>query len=252
MQHLNWILAALFLPLFPLGMVFNALFQRVHMVSLRVGLLLLWPLPGVWILQHSPAAIPEWAVYWALFSAVLYGFRAVAVKEFGVWIGFLATSSWVLNWAGFESGVGANDVVFHVLAFSLPLSLLTILVAELERRYESAYTGVISGLAQGQPRLSGLFVVAMLSVIGSPLFPSFFSMLDKIKQTVIVLPVITVGLIAVWFLWSWSGMRLLQGLLVGPAVQISRGDVGYGVTVTFTTLFIILIAVGIYLTKVML
>ena len=102
MQELSWIIAALFLPLFPLGMVFNALFQRVHIVWLRVALLLAWPLPGVWILQDVKPIVPDWVIYWALFSALLYGFRAVVVKEVGVWIGFLATSTWALAWIGFE------------------------------------------------------------------------------------------------------------------------------------------------------
>lgn len=252
MQDMNWIAAILFFPLFPFGMIFNTVFQRVRSGLLRVVLLLTWPLPGVWILQHTASVMPGWIAYWALFSAVLYGFRAVVIKEFGMWIGFLATSSWVLIWIGFESGVGIDNIVFHIFAFSLPLSLVTILVAELEKRYESAYTGVVSGLAEAQPRLSGLFVVAMLAVIGSPLFPAFFSMLDKIKQTIVVLPVVTAGLVSVWFLWSWSGMRLLQGLLVGSAVQLPKDDIGYGVMALYITLFMILIIAGMYFSRVML
>ena len=41
--------------------------------------MLIWPLPGVWILQSASPVIPDWVSYWALFSAMLYGFRAVVV-----------------------------------------------------------------------------------------------------------------------------------------------------------------------------
>lgn len=252
MQEMSWIIAALFLPLFPLGMVFNALFQRVRMVWLRVALLLSWPLPGIWILQTTTPLIPDWVTYWALFSAVLYGFRAVVVKEFGVWIGFLATSTWALNWIALQFGVALDELVLHALAFSLPLSLLAILVAELERRYESAYAGIISGLAQAQPRLSGLFVIAMLAVIGSPLFPAFFSMLDTITHTVTVLPAIAVGVVTVWLLWSWSGVRLLQELLVGPASGVQQADISHGITMVYGTSLVVLIIAGLYLSGVLL
>jgi len=252
MQELSWIVAALFLPLFPLGMVFNALFQRVRIAWVRVIILLVWPLPGIWILQNASLVIPDWIVYWALFSAVLYGFRAVVVKEIGVWIGFLATSTWALNWIALASGVVLDELVLHVLAFSLPLSLLTILVADLERRYGSAYTGVVSGLAQAQPRLSGMFVVAMLAVIGSPLFPAFFSMLDIITHTIMALPVIAFGLVMVWLLWSWSGIRLLQELLVGPAPQVQHDDISRSIAITYGMSLVMLIIGGLYLSRVLL
>ena len=93
MPKFIWMAAALFLPLFPLGMVFNALFQKVKNAWLRVVVMLVWPLTGVWILQSASVAIPDWVIYWALFSALLYGFRAVVVKEFGVWIGVIAVDS---------------------------------------------------------------------------------------------------------------------------------------------------------------
>ena len=252
MQEQSWIIAALFLPLFPLGMIFNALFQRVRAAYLRVLMLLAWPLPGVWILHNATFVVPDWVIYWALFSAMLYGFRAVVIKEFGMWIGFLATSTWALNWIALAFGVRLDQLVLHTLAFSLPLSLLAILVAELERRYQSAYTGVICGLAQAQPRLSGLFVVAMLAVIGSPLFPAFFSMLDTITHTMIVLPAIAVGVVVVWLLWSWSGIRLLQDLLVGPGTPVSHKDISFGVTMTYGSSLVVLIIGGVYISGVLL
>ena len=252
MHEYSWIVAAFFLPLFPLGMVFNAIFQRIQFTALRVIILLIWPLPGIWILQTGTTLIPDWIIYWALFSAVLYGFRAVVIKDFGIWIGFLATSTWALIWIALVFGVEPDHLMMHALAFSLPLSLLTVLVAELERRYESAYTGVISGLAHAQPRLSGLFVIAMLAAIGSPLFPAFFSMLDTITHTMATLPAIVIGVVTVWLLWSWSGIRLLQDLLVGPAMPVSHDDISYGVTMTYGSSLVVLLIGGFYLSGLLL
>ena len=252
MQELSWILVAFFLPLFPMSMVFNALFQRARTGLLRVPILLAWPLPGILMLQNITSPIPEWVVYWALFTALLYGFRAVVIKEFGMWIGFLATSTWALTWIALTFGVALDQLVLHALAFSFPLAILSILVAQLEHRYESAYTGVISGLAHAQPRLSGLFVVVMLAVIGSPIFPAFFSMLDTIIHSMIALPLIAVGVVTVWLLWSWSGIRLLQDLLVGPATPVSHEDVSYGVAVTYGSSLVILIIGGFYISGVLL
>ena len=54
MPEPSWIVAGLFLPLFPLGMVFNVLFQRIRNAWLRALLLLAWPLAGLGLLQLLP------------------------------------------------------------------------------------------------------------------------------------------------------------------------------------------------------
>ncbi len=251
MDTLSWILAALFLPLFPLGMVFNLLFQRVRAVWLRTLLLLLWPLPGVWILHAVPPELSGGLLLWALASALLYGFRAVVVRELYVWTGFLATSAWSLAWIALAAGSGLDQLILQVLAFSLPLALLTNLAAALERRYESAFAGIVRGVAQAQPRLAGMLVITLLAVIGSPLFPAFFSMLGNVTGTVGSMPVVAIGVATVWFLWSWSGARLLQELLVGPA-HLTAQDLSRGATTTCAALLLLLVAAGLYLSGVLL
>ena len=252
MREYSWIIATLFLPLFPFGMVFNAVFQRVRISWMRVAIMLLWPLPGVWILQTAAPIVPGWVVYWSLFSALLYGFRAVVIKEFGVWIGFLATSTWALSWTALAFDIKPDELLLHVLAFSLPLTLLILLVAEVETRYESAYVSVISGLAQAQPRLSGLIVITLLAAIGSPLFPAFFSMLDTIAHAISVLPIIAFGLVVVWLLWSWSGICLLQELLVGSVSQSKHNDISHGITITYGASLLMLIVAGLYMSRILL
>lgn len=252
MPSWSWIVAGLFLPLFPLGMLFNLLFQRVTNRWSRVLLLLVWPLPGVWIVHGAAPEISSWILAWALLSAGLYGFRAVVVREFSVWIGFIATSSWALGWMALANGASSDELLMHVLAFSLPLALLMLLTAEVEKRYESAYAGIVSGLAQAQPRLSGLLVLAVLAVIGSPLFPAFFAMLTDITHAIALWPMVAFGIALVWLLWSWSGVRLLQELLVGPAMQTHDEDISQLTTTTYGATLVALVIGGLYLSKVML
>jgi NADH:ubiquinone oxidoreductase subunit 4 (subunit M) len=134
-----------------------------------------------------------------------------------------------------------------VSAFSLPLVLLVQMTAEVESRYESAYAGIVSGIAEAQPRLGGVLVIVVLAVIGSPLFPAFFALLDSLMHAVRVLPVAAPGVVVVWMLWSWSGMQLLQQLLVGPAMVVHGSDMSRLMTAGYALSLSALLVAGIYL-----
>ena len=252
MQSMALLLAGFFLPLFPMSIVFNFVFQRVSAAWLRVILLLVWPLPGLWLIANSSSQLADTLVFWGLLTSILYGFRTVVVKELSVWTGFIATSAWSLLWVAEYLGAKVDDLLMHAYAFSLPLVLLAILVARLERQYESAYAGVVTGLAQEQPRMTGLIVVVMLAVIGSPLFPSFFSLLTNINNVVMVMPSFALAIVLVWLLWSWSGIRLLQELVVGDPAVIQYDDISQSMTTLFFISFIMLVAGGLYMSEVLL
>lgn len=252
MQDYIWLVAALFLPLFPFSMVFNAVYQRLAIPYLRFMLLLVWPIPGVLILNNAITELSEWVLYWALATSLLYAFRAVAVREAGVWGGFMATSAWSISWIIFIVGDDANGVILHVISFALPLALMSLLVGEIVHRYESAYAGIVSGVAQAQPRLSGLIIVVMMAVIASPLFPAFFSMLVTTTSLVLTYPVLAAGLVLIWLIWSWSGVRLLQELLVGPALPYKYRDISRSRAMAYIVLIILLILSGLYYSGVLL
>ena len=254
MTSMNLLLAGLFLPLFPMSIVFNYVFQRASSVWLRVFIILVWPLPGFWLIENSATELVDIDiyVYWALFTAVLYSFRSVVVKELSVWTGFIATSAWSLLWVAEYLGATVNDLVMHAFAYSVPLVLLALIVARLERQYESAYVGVVTGLAQEQPRMAGIVVVVILAVIGSPAFPSFFSLLSNINNVVILLPSVALVITLVWLLWSWSGIRLLQELIVGDPAVLRHDDIGFSQTMLFGLSFILLVGGGLYMAEVLL
>lgn len=247
MQSFSWILAGLFLPLFPLSMLFNTIYQRADNVWLRLTLLLIWPLPGIWLLVNSGGGRPDWLLFWALLSAALYAFRAVVIRELGIWSGFMATSAWSLAWFVTGAEAPAVTLLIQVLSFSIPLLLLNLLAAEIERRFDSVYAGIVSGLALTVPRLSGLLVVTVLAVIGSPLFPGFFSMLSNITHTLMNNPLAGLGIGLVWLLWSWSGIRLLQQFLVGQECRSKQADIGRVAGLGYLTLLILLISGSLYL-----
>jgi NADH:ubiquinone oxidoreductase subunit 4 (subunit M) len=247
MQTLNWVAAGFFLPLFPLGMIFNAVFQRIPTAWGRAVLLLAWPLPGVWLIQGVTTDMPAWMLYWVLFSAVLYSFRAVVVRELGVWTGFIATSAWVMGWIGIAAGFTADELMMYLLAFSLPLAMLCMVTREITRRYQAAYAGIVSGIAQAQPRLSGILVIVVLATIGSPLFPAFFAMLDSITHAVDFMPSMAAGILVVWLLWSWSGIRLLQEILVGSPTRFLHEDISRMLTTAYAISLLILVLGGTYL-----
>ncbi len=247
MTHTGLLIAALFVPLFPLSMVFNLLLQRLRNNVWRALVMLVWPLPGVWLLQQAASDIPHWFVQWAILSALLYSFRAVVIRDMVIWAGYLATSSWALLWLVAAAGIDRDALLWHVLAFSLPLAILMIIAAELERRYESAYAGVVSGVAQAQPRLAAIFVMTLLAIIASPVFPAFFAMLNSLVYVASSMPVIAIGIVCVWLIWSWSAMRLLQDLLVGSALRSLKTDISVLRTIAYALVLLLLAGAGLYL-----
>ena len=93
-----YLLAGLFVPVFPLSMVFNRLFAATRNTWLRSLLLLLWPQIGLLLIGTAETDIPNWLLSLALFTSVFYAFRAIALREMGQWTSFLATSLWALLW----------------------------------------------------------------------------------------------------------------------------------------------------------
>lgn len=211
------LLAAVFLPLFPFSAVFTALYQRAGHAAVRVGLLLAWPQIGLILAGRLAGPVPDSVIALALATAVLYALRALALRELGQWIAFLATSLWTLLWLVGPGEAAAITAHWHALGMSAPLALLALLTASLERRFGAAYTGLYAGLAQTLPRLAGVLVVAVLAAVALPLFPAFFTMLALLLISAPAMPAASLALLGVWLLWTWSGARMLQGLVVGRA-----------------------------------
>src|SRR3569623_1666930 len=98
MSSMMWLLSAFFLPLFPLSMGFNAVFARLRHPLLRTALLLIWPQIGVLALSLEPPPLPEWVLALAVTTSILFGVRALALRELGLWTSLRSTSSGTLLW----------------------------------------------------------------------------------------------------------------------------------------------------------
>lgn len=246
MPDIIFLLAGLFLPLFPLSMVFNALFDRLQHVALRCALLITWPHIGLAIIHSTDTNVPTWIISWALATSLLYALRMLALRGVGQWNSFLATSMWAMLWL---TTTDMNQSMHHIYTFGVtaPLVLLALLSAGLEKRFGAAYTGLYGGLAQSIPRFAGVLVVVILAAIATPLFPGFFIMLKLIMNTSLAMPAATFALLIIWLLWSWAGARLLQGLIVGPASQGEATDLNLMSCWSYVIALIALMLSGIYL-----
>ncbi|HSH28280.1 MAG TPA: hypothetical protein VK971_00110 [Thiohalobacter sp.] len=241
-----YLLAGLFLPLFPLSMAFNLLLRRLRRPGPRTLILLVWPQIGLALATRAPLPPPDWLLYWALLSSVLYAFRALTLRELGLWSGFIASSLWALLWLVLARP-GAVPPALHGLGLSVPLVLLGLLGAGLEQRFGAVYAGLHGGLAQRLPRLSGVLVVVVLAVIAMPLFPPFFTLLSLTLATAATAPGMALALVTVWLLWSWAAARLLQGLVVGPGHGNGAADLSRAATWAYAAVLSLLAGAGLYL-----
>lgn len=246
MALVTYLAVAIFLPAFPLSMVFNALYARAGFVVLRALFLLVWPQIGVFLLSASIVTPPRGLMFVAVFTSLFYGLRALALRDVNRWVGFLATSAWALLWIPAAQGVDAWMLHIYAFGFSAPLVLLTVLAWELERRFGAAYTGLYGGLAQALPRFSGVLVFVVLAIIATPVFPGFAAMLKFIVAALPVTPFSAAGVVGVWLLWSWSGARLLQGLIIGPVTTEFTPDLGRSTTWLYAGVLCGLAVAGIY------
>jgi NADH:ubiquinone oxidoreductase subunit 4 (subunit M) len=248
MSSLGYVLAAVFLPLFPFSMLFNQLLARLANARLRMILLLLWPQLGVLALLRLGEGPPTWMVWWAVATAILYALRSVVLRDLGLWTGYMATSAWSLLWpaAGFAaSSEGGDALALHAVALSLPFVLLAWLTDRLESEFGAAYAGVCGGLAETLPRLSGLLVLAVLAAVATPVVPGFFTLLSITIHALPVMPGAVVLILTVWLLWAWSGVRILRGFIVGPACAEPRRDLGATAVGLFVLAFVVLVLAGI-------
>lgn len=201
-----------FLPLFPLSMILTAFFKYVPWAWLRALIVLAWPQIGLTIAFSTHAELPQWAVGWAVLTAAFYALRMLTLRDFSTWIAFIAASAFALLWIGLVNANSEAMLRMQGLSFSTSFITATVVVSMLKNRLGAAYGSLHCGMAQRLPRFAGVLVMAVLTAIATPLFPSFFAMIAVLSEASFLA---AVGVLLVWLLWSWAGVRLLQGFLPG-------------------------------------
>ncbi len=212
---MHWyLLAVLFLPLFPFSILFTWLYSRSPNLPLRLLLMFAWPLIGWLFLQQAPDNLPPWLYYWAILTALLYAFRSLVLRDLAQWLAFMAVSLLSISWLIFLFSTPLATGL-SVILLLLPLVFLIVLHQFISESYGGAYAGKVDGLIINTPRLAGLMVFVILALMAMPVSPGFFVLLELLTLSILPYPVIALGLLLLWMLWSWSGMRLLQGFLTG-------------------------------------
>ena len=246
------LLAGIFLPLFPLSMVFNAMLDRITQSWLRVLLFFAWPLIGLFMVLDRDLVLPDWLLPLALSTSALYAVRLLTLREVNQWSGFLATSLWSLLWLPMMQETPSALLYGYAISMSVPLVLLVLLSAGLEQRFGAAYTGLYGGLARTIPRFAGVLVTVVVAAIATPLFPTFFIMLDMVVNTISATPLAAIVLLLIWLFWSWAGARLIKGLIVGRASVVEIADMEITTIALYSVALLALAVGGIYLSGVIL
>jgi hypothetical protein len=247
MSDLLWIPAAIFLPLFPFSLLFNQVMPRIPRAGLRILLLLAWPQIGIALLAAAQAPLPSWIAAWAVATAALYGFRALVVRDLGLWIPFMGTSIWALLWLPATLGPGSALLPLHALGASLPLVVLVLVGVGLEHRFGAAFAGVSRGLVQTYPRLAFIFVMSVLATVATPPAPAFFTLLSGISISTPTAPGIALAVATTWLFWAWAAARLIQGFIVGPAEARPQPDISRATSWLFGAVIAALAAQGLVL-----
>ena len=247
LEMLIILLAGIFLPLFPLSMVFNAILDRITHSGLRLLLFLAWPLIGLFLMLDRDLVIPDWLLPLALSTSALYALRLLTLREVNQWNGFLATSLWSLLWLPVIQEPPTALLYGYAISMSVPLLLLVLLSAGLEQRFGAAYIGLYGGLARTIPRFTGVLVTVVAAAIATPLFPTFFIMLDMVIKTIAASPLAAIVVLLIWLFWSWAGARLIQGLIVGRASIVKIADMEITTIGLYSAVLLALVVSGIYL-----
>lgn len=236
-------LIALFLPLFPLSVVPNLIYARLHAPLARAALLLLWPQIGVSLLYVVQPQIPGFVPIWALLSAGLYAVRLLTMRDLGSWAGLFASSALALTWALVARGADETTLRLFVFWFSLPPALIALLTRPLIQRFGAAYAGLFAGLAERQPRLGIVLTAVVLSTVATPPFPSFFALLNLLHGLDSAL---ALGVLGVWLIWGWAATRLFQGLVAGHGHTIVAADFTHASLLTYSAVLAVFAAAGLW------
>ena len=247
------VIVGLFLPLFPFSMLFNLLFARLEHPVVRIMLLIAWPLTGlllVELLGLNTSQEMSLVLGWAIVTALLYALRMLVIRELNHWAGFLATSLWSLLWVPVSQGERFASLQLDVLGLTAPLLLIIIVALMLSRRFGAAFAGLYNGIAIQLPRLSTILVISVLAAIGTPMFPTFFSMLSFMLNSSVFT---ATAILVTWLLWSWGGALIIQGFAVGESGQAwQHQDIGHdidsGTSMILLVALVALVVLGITLT----
>lgn len=245
MDWLKLLPLAVLLPLFPASMLFNWVERRLEAPWAKAALMLVWAQAGIGVLLWLAPEVPAFVSVWAVGTALFYAVRALVLNEATAWTAFMFVSLLSLSWLLPIGQLGLGQAQLYMLLAILPLLLLNLLSSMMIARFGSAYLGLVGGLVHRYPRLSTLIALSVLAAMATPPFPLFFYLIELISVLSLGL---SIGVLTVWYLWGWAGVRLLQRLVLGPDVcrDPKVSDLSRGVTWGMVAIYVFLGLFGLW------
>lgn len=247
MDWLWYLCAGLFLPLYPLSVIPNAMLSRLTAPSAKAVLLPVWALLGVGLLAQSDSRIPMELAWWGGLTALLYAVRLLTVRDIGAWAGFALSSALALLWlvGAAEAAPDTRLLAIYALSFAVPLSILLLLSGTLIQRFGAAYAGLYRGLGASMPRYATLLVITLLAVVATPVFPSFAALFAAAHR---VAPWPVLMLLLNWLLWTWAAVNLLREIVFGrPYDEAPPTDIAAAPAAVYAMVLVLWFAAGVYL-----
>jgi hypothetical protein len=235
-----FLIAGLFLPLYPLSILPNALLQGQLGGTTRLGserrrgpvlksiLVMVFPVMGIGLVALGSTTLADGdskvlTVFgvWGGLTSVLYAFRLLSAKDGEIWISHLFSSAVALIWVGIPYSL---NPILPAIGLSVSLIPLVFMLEQLTGRFGIARSGLYPGLCSCMPLFAHLFIAAVLAAIAVPFSPSFFAVAALAfggvasDEVVVLLPICLS-----WLLWTWAGVNLLTGIVWG----VPRDDLSY-------------------------
>jgi hypothetical protein len=161
---LSFLLAGLFLPLYPLSIVANLFLKRQSPLegsdplagpAVKALAIVLMPLAGVALVTLGLSLAGDSAVrltagfaVWGGLSSVLYAFRLLSARDGKIWIAQLYCSALALVWIAIPQGL---PPLLPAVGLALSLLPLTVLLSYLTKRFGIARVGLYPGLSSRMP-----------------------------------------------------------------------------------------------------
>ena len=213
------LLMGVLFPTFPLSLPASFLLQRFR--KLRGLLFIALPIAGFILYAGAgKPLLPGWALALGLFSSALYALKSLSAGSLSRWTVYHYVSVFSLIWV-FLSRAEINLV--FVVGMVLPFTALNLVLNSLESVFGSTHRSVLRGVGSASPILGLFTALSMLTSIAMPTAPVFFK---AVTASLLLSPYEFVALAVIWFLWGWSGVRLLAQVITGePKENLLYEDV---------------------------
>ncbi len=208
--------SALFLPLFPLHLLYITALTRTPR-TLTIALAILLPVAGLFMVPEIPLALRPAVGTLAAIGALWGAVKALAQIDVARLLAFGGFSLYsVLWWHLSQVGKVDSLALSYAAGVTLAIGGLTLAWSMIRARFGDLDLHHIGGLFSPMPRFALCTALLVMAAAGLPPFGLFFSYLKILLNPSTTMSLGLVAIIATWFAASWYLFKLMQRLLFGP------------------------------------